>query len=167
QMCYPPVAEILASADGRTPLRLPPGYLKRTGYRLPTEAEWEYACRAGSLASRYYGSATDMLNHHGWHVLNAQEQPRPVGQKKPNGLGLFDTLGNVAEWCQSSRSAGARGRAAADEEEETAVVDQSSRGVRGASFEWMPVLLRSADRFANRPTYNGISIGLRVARTCR
>jgi formylglycine-generating enzyme required for sulfatase activity len=65
-----------------------------TGYRLPTEAEWEYACRAGSSAPRY-GEIDDIA----WYRGNSGGRPQPVGQKQPNRWGLYDMLGNVWEWC--------------------------------------------------------------------
>jgi sulfatase modifying factor 1 len=64
------------------------------GYRLPTEAEWEHACRAGSTGPRY-GDLDDIA----WYRGNSEEQPHEVGSRQPNAWGLYDTLGNVWEWC--------------------------------------------------------------------
>jgi formylglycine-generating enzyme required for sulfatase activity len=137
EMVYPPVAVIQKSKDGSTPLRLPVNYLKRRGYRLPTEAEWELACRAGVRTSRYYGSSLDLLPRYAWYNANAQDRTWPVGQKRPNALGLFDMHGNVWNWCQEGYRdypAGARERPFRDLEDTRAITLDLPRGVRGGMF---------------------------------
>ena len=67
-------------------------------YRLPTEAEWEYACRAGTKTAYFWGDEPDKIDEYAWYVNNA-EKPMPVGKKKPSPWGLYDIHGNVAEWC--------------------------------------------------------------------
>ncbi|HLN31251.1 MAG TPA: protein kinase [Gemmataceae bacterium] len=83
------------SAEYGDGMRLKRDYLRRTGYRLPTEAEWEYGCRAQTVTSRYYGETEALLGEYGWYQTNAAERSWPVGRKKPNDLGLFDMHGNV------------------------------------------------------------------------
>ncbi len=81
-------------------MTIPADVLKRTGYRLPTEAEWEYACRAGAMTARYYGLSVVLLEAYARFKANSGGHPWPGGSLLPNDLGLFDMLGNVSEWCE-------------------------------------------------------------------
>ena len=76
-------------------MKIPADFLQRTGYRLPTEAEWEYACRAGAMTSRHYGLSVDLLEQYARYQANSHDHAWPCGSLMPNDLGLFDMLGNV------------------------------------------------------------------------
>jgi formylglycine-generating enzyme required for sulfatase activity len=169
EMPYPSVAVLEKCKDGLTPLRLPRDHLRRKGYRLPTEAEWEFACRAGARTSRYYGSSVDLLPRYAWYSGNAEDRFWPVGQKRPNDLGLFDMHGTVWTWCQDGiRTYPSRGlaRPAPDAEDNRPLVVEDARAVRGASFDSYLSDLRAAHRDVSRPRYRGFTVGLRVVRTC-
>jgi formylglycine-generating enzyme required for sulfatase activity len=161
QMCYPPINEI---KDG---MKLPARSLERNGYRLPTEAEWEYACRAGALTSRYYGDADDLLDRYAWYFGNSQAHSWPGGLKKPNDLGLFDMHGNVTQWTHSPFVPYPT-KEATDQEDEGRTITNDQRVVlRGGNFLRRAAYLRSAERFPNYPRYNYVNLGFRVARTCQ
>src|SRR5262249_44165204 len=81
-------------------MKIPADFSQRTGYRLPSGAEWEYASRAGAVTSRHYGLSVDLLEQYARYQANSHHRAWPCGTLMPNDLGLFDTLGNAYEWCQ-------------------------------------------------------------------
>jgi formylglycine-generating enzyme required for sulfatase activity len=148
-------------------MRLAQNYLQRQGYRLPTDAEMEYATRAGAVTARYYGETEELLPKYAWYNKNGQDRTWPVGSLKPNDLGLFDTQGNVFTWCQSKLKAYPK---ATDDTEDDIVVNSTDvLDVRGGSFDYQARNVRSAQRNAS----SGLVVncygdfGFRLARTLR
>jgi serine/threonine protein kinase/formylglycine-generating enzyme required for sulfatase activity len=151
-----------------TQTKLKAHYLSLTGYRLPTEAEMEYATRAGALTSRYFGETEELLQKYAWYFKNSPEQTRPVGTLKPNDLGLFESQGNVYTWCQESYNfyPSRKGDAAVEDREDEFVVKSiDSRVLRGGSFLNLASNVRSANRLYSVPTNRYTDFGFRPART--
>jgi serine/threonine protein kinase/formylglycine-generating enzyme required for sulfatase activity len=149
-------------------MRLAPDYLKRSGYRLPTEAEIEYATRAGAVTSRYYGETEELLPRFAWCVQNANWRTWPVGRLKPNDLGLFDLLGNVYTWCSESYKSYPIDKAEVynDKEDVLSIDTNTLRMLRGGSFILPePSLIRCALRERYTPATRSRIAGLRPART--
>ncbi len=152
--------------------RLEPDYLKRTGYRLPTEAEWEYAARAGAATTYHFGPSPEMLGHYAWHAGNTPGRAQPVGLLKPNDFGLFDMHGNAAEWCLDRRKSypPRKGLKPADDapDDVLTVVPSEVRIYRGGAHHHAGWHLRSATRLGQRADVLGASdLGFRIARTIR
>ncbi len=97
ERCYEPIDKETHEAE----MKPAANCLSRTGYRLPTEEEWECACRAGTRTSRYYGEPTELLRKYGWYVENSGNRSWEVASLKPNDWGLFDMHGNVWNWCHN------------------------------------------------------------------
>jgi hypothetical protein len=142
-------------------------YLSLTGYRLPTEAEWEYACRAGALTSRSYGESEELLGKYGWYFQNSEERTWPVGSKKPNDLGLFDMHGNVWNWCQESYKSYPQGDEGKtfDDIEDLRSATQDDRVMRGGSFGNPASIARSSYRVGIVPAFRNFYVGIRLAKT--
>ena len=133
-------------------------------YRLPTEAEWEYACRAGSKTAYSFGESSKSLDNYAWFNGNSNGQTHPVGEKKANVWGLYDMHGNVWEWCGDWHAGDAYARYKTGDLKPPST--GSSRVVRGGS--WLNVSrdrFRGAVRLGSGPTYRGGADGFRVART--
>jgi eukaryotic-like serine/threonine-protein kinase len=148
--------------------RLKANYLSLTGYRLPTEAEVEYATRAGAVTSRSYGETEELLERYGWYSKNSKGRTWPVGSKKPNDLGLFDLHGNVYTWCQERYQdypTSKEGERIEDKEDSLSIISTDFRVLRGGSFSRSAVAVRSAFRIWVAPTNRYAYVGFRPART--
>ncbi len=167
QWCYRPNRAGKFAAGMQTV----PGYLHLTGYRLPTEAEWEYACRAGAVTSRFFGETDSVMSGYALYARNATAQRlSPVGSRQPNDFGLFDMLGNASEWCQDvvqPYTHGPDGGPGADDGRGGPVLRNHRRVIRGGSFADLPRMLRCAFRTSHLPTNRLQHVGFRVARTVR
>ena len=132
-------------------------------YRLPTEAEWEYACRAGSSTAYSFADDARQLGKYAWYYKNSDNTTHPAGEKLPNAWGLYDMHGNVFEWCQDwydhrygrlkvvSNPAGP--------------VGGQYRVLRGRAYVSRPALIRSASRYHSPPDHQSSAFGFRVTRT--
>ena len=131
---------------------------EKTGqyYRLPTEAEWEYACRAGTTTAYSFGDSLDDLDDYAWYYDNSDEKYQKVGLKKPNPWGLHDMHGNVAEWCLDQYVPDFYGQFPTDQPTANPLAVPSElypRVVRGGSWYDDPDLLRSAAREKSDETW--------------
>jgi formylglycine-generating enzyme required for sulfatase activity len=158
--------------DVRHGMQLPRDYLTRTGYRLPPEAEWEYAARAGTTTVRHFGTSDDLLPRFAWFDGNTgRSRTYPVGQLRPNQWGLFDVYGNVWEWVHDRRRPYPSEGMRVDDREDSllAVTDDGARVRRGGSFIYEAFVMRSAERDVEGylPAQIRDNVGLRIARTVR
>jgi len=133
-------------------------------YRLPTEAEWEYACRAGSRTAFYWGNSDSdsTMNEYCWYAVNSDSEAHPVGILQPNDWGLYDMSGNVWEWCEDNYAedyADCPTDGSAHEGPET------RRILRGGGWFFYPSYCRSAYRNLDSPDYANSNIGFRLARS--
>jgi len=133
----------------------PPGRLR---YRLPTEAQWEYACRAGSRGWFYFGGDIWDLNGYAWYKNNADGQPHPVARKKANAFGLYDVHGNVWEWCQDY----ARAYPTKISIDPSGPAKGSFRVARGGSWYYPALEARSANRLYLAPDVGNYNVGFRL-----
>ncbi len=140
----------------RTEGRLPVGY----EFTLPTEAQWEYAARGGHKSNGYHVySGSDSLDDVGWYEDNSDRSTQPVGEKRPNELGLYDMSGNVYEWCRDCYG----GYPSGSVTDPAGPSSGSSRVLRGGSWCDDARRCRSACRSYGGPSYRYYYYGFRVA----
>ena len=148
-------------------MRAKDGYLALTGYRLPTEAEREFACRARTTTCFCFGQDDALLGNYAWYQENSEGHIWPVARLKPNDFGLFDMHGNVWEWsdCPSVDYPQAGAEVADDPGTTERITNAMRAAVRGGSYENLPRRVRSAYRGRYNPDSRLPSFGFRPART--
>ncbi len=130
-------------------------------FQLPSEAQWEYACRAGSKTRYCFGDDETRLGEYAWYDKNSGYTTHPVGEKKPNAWGLYDMHGNVWEWCQDWLKDGYYTESQVDDP--TGAATSSSRVHRGGSWFDPAWYCRSASRSKLLPGHGSLYLGLRVS----
>jgi formylglycine-generating enzyme required for sulfatase activity len=133
---------------------------KTDKYRLPTETEWEFACRAGSTTSYFFGDKEANLKDYAWYDDNSQRKTHPVGQKKPNALGLYDLHGNVFEWVQDWHGEYLAGPVT----DPQGPASGTYRVIRGGGWRNPATITRSAGRGFGDPVKPVNDVGFRVAK---
>ena len=134
------------------------------GYRLPTEAEWEYACRAGSVSPWCFGDQVLEVGNYAWYYDNSQMETHPVGRRKPNAWGLYDMHGNVMEWCYDWYGELFYQQCTEEEENPTGPADGIAKVLRGGAWQFGAEATRCAYRNSSTPDAVAGVIGFRICR---
>jgi len=127
------------------------------GYRLPTEAEWEYACRAGAQTAYFFGNGPAQLADYAWSEKNAGGHPQPVGQKRPNAWGLYDMSGNLWQWCNDFYKVDYYQEA--PQENPRGPKEGETKVVRGGAWRFSAESCRSGYRYNENPGYVDVCFG--------
>ncbi|HIG28343.1 MAG TPA: formylglycine-generating enzyme family protein [Verrucomicrobiales bacterium] len=127
------------------------------GYRLPTEAEWEYACRAGTKTAYFFGNSASKLAGFGWFERNAKGRPQAVGRKKPNPWGLYDICGNVWQWCNDFYEVDYYQKSPLKDPQ--GPTEGKSKVVRGGAWRFSAESCRSGYRYNENPGYADVCFG--------
>jgi formylglycine-generating enzyme required for sulfatase activity len=127
------------------------------GYRLPTEAEWEYACRAGTSSPYFFGETPSKLGGYAWFDKNSGGHPRPVGEKQPNPWGLYDICGNLWEWCNDFYAVDYYKQSAP--KDPTGPREGKTKVVRGGAWRFNAENCRSGYRYNENPGYADVCFG--------
>ena len=133
-----------------------------TGFRLPTEAEWEYACRAGSITPWSFGDQILEIGHYAWYCDNSSMETHPVGERKPNSWGLYDMHGNVMEWCYDWYGELHYQQCSDEEENPTGPAAGITRVLRGGAWQFGAEATRCAYRNSSLPDAIASVVGFRV-----
>ncbi|QDV45963.1 Serine/threonine-protein kinase PrkC [Stieleria neptunia] len=164
QHCFPTIPE----EKYQEPVELPHDYLRRTGYRLPTQSEFEFAARGGTTTHRFFGNSDNLLHQYAWHLDNAPHYASRVGLLKPNAYGLFDVLGNLREWgIETSYSRHGLGPKGDDVEDLTKIhpTIPQKRVANNASFQRIARSVYGSKTGSSTPYNFGVTMGFRIART--
>ncbi|MCA9128478.1 MAG: protein kinase [Planctomycetales bacterium] len=179
ERCYPDIWEYVTRAaepnwqwttlDQRLGYMPSVDVLERSGYRLPTDAEYEFACRAGSTQSRFFGQSDQLLQAYCWYDQNSDNRSWPVGLKKPNQFGFFDMLGNIGQHCEDLYRINETpfNGAMLFDVAKTPDDDDTLFTLRGGDFGAPAADIRCAKRFSVSHTNNRFSQGFRVCRTAK
>jgi formylglycine-generating enzyme required for sulfatase activity len=154
-------------------MRPRPGFLQKKGYRLPTEVEWEYACRAGAVTSRFFGQSEEpaVLGHYACCERSPWDGTLlPVGSLKPNDFGLFDMLGNCVEWVQNPFYLYQNLKPPQRAQDFDDLPELPARPImllRGGGYRNHSMFIRCAFRLRYEAADRNVASGFRIARTVR